>query len=817
MRPWARAPRRAAGTPSRCRCCPATAPRWQDLNQDALGATGTPSVDPGLRQAARRERRGRRRRACRWAARWCCGSPPTAPTDVAGVVRGQPGAVDHDRKDVLALPVLQAGGAVAPGHRQRHQEAGRGRARLHRAPPLKAAPLDDPGVARRSCPTCRRSPRRCCYFQLGRGPRRRRVVAGHHHRGGLLARRRPSGRSTDSYHVATLDNDAERSSTESADFVARVTASTPAEACRPRSDRRTTLSRSTVSDRARTTPGGSIVENYGDRPQLDDARRRPEPRRPAGRRRRAAGVRRRRGVDRDDDRDERFVPAAAAAAAPPDRRAAWPPGSACSASPARAAGRAGARDRACRRWLGYLLVGGVRRRLRLPRRHDAARPARPLATTAPGSDRPRDPSAALACARERERDRRSHRPPDGQRHPEPRPRRHPGVRRRLGDHQASTSATSPTTRPPRTITVSAEDDESLQRLLMRLQTRGVNQVDPGEADDRAWPSRDGVFPDGFYSTTNLDDPGPARRPVARRRQPRDGLRPGRRADDDGAPTRVDTLPMSDVQAGMQVVTGAAGIRVHVPVVDKSGDAFGFMESDVSSREAAGGAGAPGRRRHARGQGRRQEGAVGRRPGRRPHRRRAGHGRDGRRRASSTCCSPATRWPPTTSSRRSTAPSSASTWPTGHGVEHGHEHHIRALNTIRKEGSIKAAVDNGVLTGGIMHALVTHEQGVRARRLGPRRRSAARRLHRRHRGPARDARASSTDVGFCLMVATMLHSVATGNILPGLDPAGLRRHQPGHGHQARRPRLVARPAASSPTSGSSSSSSRSSSCPSYRRP
>jgi hypothetical protein len=43
---------------------------------------------------------------------------------------------------------------------------------------------------------------------------------------------------------------------------------------------------------------------------------------------------------------------------------------------------------------------------------------------------------------------------------------------------------------------------------------------------------------------------------------------------------------------------------------------------------------------------------------------------------------------------------------GRGVEHGHEHHIRALNTIRKAGSIKDAVDQGVLTGGIMHSLVT---------------------------------------------------------------------------------------------------------------
>ena len=52
------------------------------------------------------------------------------------------------------------------------------------------------------------------------------------------------------------------------------------------------------------------------------------------------------------------------------------------------------------------------------------------------------------------------------------------------------------------ITVRAEDDESLERLLMRLQTRGVNQVDPGEASVTE-ADTDGVFPDHFYSTTNL--------------------------------------------------------------------------------------------------------------------------------------------------------------------------------------------------------------------------------------------------------------------------------------------------------------------------
>ena len=39
-----------------------------------------------------------------------------------------------------------------------------------------------------------------------------------------------------------------------------------------------------------------------------------------------------------------------------------------------------------------------------------------------------------------------------------------------------------------TITVTADDDEQLQRLLMRLQTRGVNMVDPGDAGVQHLPT-----------------------------------------------------------------------------------------------------------------------------------------------------------------------------------------------------------------------------------------------------------------------------------------------------------------------------------------
>src|ERR1700712_6106097 len=53
------------------------------------------------------------------------------------------------------------------------------------------------------------------------------------------------------------------------------------------------------------------------------------------------------------------------------------------------------------------------------------------------------------------------------------------------------------------IRVEAADDEALQRLLMRVQTHGANQIDPGEAGLRE-VDRDGVFPEDFYSTTNLE-------------------------------------------------------------------------------------------------------------------------------------------------------------------------------------------------------------------------------------------------------------------------------------------------------------------------
>jgi lysine-ketoglutarate reductase/saccharopine dehydrogenase-like protein (TIGR00300 family) len=105
---------------------------------------------------------------------------------------------------------------------------------------------------------------------------------------------------------------------------------------------------------------------------------------------------------------------------------------------------------------------------------------------------------------------------------------------------------------------------------------------------------------------------------------------------------------------------------------------------------------------------------------------------------------------------------------GGSAEHGHEHHIRAINTIRSAGSIADAVSTGVLRKGIMHALVKHgKQYVLVGSV-------------RDDGPLPDVytdviegqramRACLPEVGFAIMVATMLHSIATGNLLPAKVP------------------------------------------------
>jgi lysine-ketoglutarate reductase/saccharopine dehydrogenase-like protein (TIGR00300 family) len=101
---------------------------------------------------------------------------------------------------------------------------------------------------------------------------------------------------------------------------------------------------------------------------------------------------------------------------------------------------------------------------------------------------------------------------------------------------------------------------------------------------------------------------------------------------------------------------------------------------------------------------------------------------------------------------------------GEPVKDGHDHHMRAINTIRQAGSIRQAVRRGTLKHGIMHACVT--RGVPFVLSGS----------IRDDGPLPDVMTDMLEAqeamrrlvhgaGMALMIASTLHSIATGNMLP----------------------------------------------------
>src|SRR3954466_6452611 len=316
------------------------------------------------------------------------------------------------------------------------------------------------------------------------------------------------------------------------------------------------------------------------------------------------------------------------------------------------------------------------------------------------------------------------------------------------------------------VEIRAGEAELLERIVMRLQVHGANPVDPGTAATRPAPT-DGVFPEDFYSTTNLD---------TFVRLDREWLQVDRAEMDcglvveerDGRPS-IRNVPVSDVRAGQQVVCGAHGVRVEMPpsVVRGAEEDFGFMSSAVSSEKPQ------ALLVHQIAERMREVKQAGKRilwvggpavvhTGAAPAMVRlveAGYVHvlfAGNALATHDIEAPLF------------GTSLGVDLAKGSGVPHGHEHHIRAINTIRAAGSIAQAVASGVLTGGVMHAMV--QVGKPFVLVGS----------VRDDGPLPDVvtdvidgqramRAELHDVGFAIMVATMLHSIATGNLLPASIP------------------------------------------------
>lgn len=115
---------------------------------------------------------------------------------------------------------------------------------------------------------------------------------------------------------------------------------------------------------------------------------------------------------------------------------------------------------------------------------------------------------------------------------------------------------------------------------------------------------------------------------------------------------------------------------------------------------------------------------------------------------------------------------------GEATAGGHGLHMRAINQVRAAGSIAEAVRRGVITSGIMHACVVH--GVPFVLTGS----------IRDDGPLPDVitdavagqeamKRHTTRATMAILIATALHAIATGNMLPAFitNPDGSLRELP----------------------------------------
>ena len=299
---------------------------------------------------------------------------------------------------------------------------------------------------------------------------------------------------------------------------------------------------------------------------------------------------------------------------------------------------------------------------------------------------------------------------------------------------------------------------ALDRLLVRLADLGATQPDTGDA--RLTPAdADGVFSEDFYSTTNL----PTQVRV-------DGAwidveNPEMDCAIVVSDGRARTVAMSDAREGDKIVCGHEGIKVSPLERPRSGtgQVFSFMSSEVSSEKPQGlmVERIAEMARDVKARGLKLLWVLG------PAVVHTGS-------VDAFCALVRSGWVDVVfaGNALATHDSEGAIFGTSLGVslaegiptEHGHEHHIRSINLVRRAGSFKTAVDQGLLTSGIMYHLVKHNidyvLGGSVRDDGP-----LPDVHANVIDAADAMRAALPGVGVALMLASTLHAIATGNLLP----------------------------------------------------
>ena len=309
------------------------------------------------------------------------------------------------------------------------------------------------------------------------------------------------------------------------------------------------------------------------------------------------------------------------------------------------------------------------------------------------------------------------------------------------------------------IKVSAPHEKILEGILERLFELGASTIDIEDVT-LAPSTKDGVYPEGFYSSTNLA----TEIKVHNKWIPVDKISMDCGIKVDSKKGRAQCIKMSDVKAGDDYIITSKGVRVSLPERSQKKGGFQFMSSGISSEKP-------------------MATLITKVADEMAQIKKEGKGKI------LFVCGPAIVH---TGSRDymtciidkgymdilfagnalAAHDIEASLYGTslgvsldkGHNVPEGHNLHLRAINTIRHYGGIKEAVDAGILKKGIMYTCIKKKKDFllagSIRDDGPLPEvitdviQAQREMKKRLEG-----------VEMAVMISTMLHSIAVGNLLP----------------------------------------------------
>ena len=308
------------------------------------------------------------------------------------------------------------------------------------------------------------------------------------------------------------------------------------------------------------------------------------------------------------------------------------------------------------------------------------------------------------------------------------------------------------------LEVTAADQAAFDQVRADLMSLGLSEV---ETEDAEWQvvDIDGTAPEGFYSTTNLvTHVRVAGRWVQVERQRMDAVVADR---GDGVPT---CIKLRDLKEGTRCVVGFDGVRISAHTTRKRQQGkFGFMQGGVSSerRLAAQVQEVAQAWREVRESGRKVvlvAGPVVVHVGAAP--------------TLAAILEAGLVDGLLSGNALAVHDIEVALYGTSLGVElasgrnavHGHMHHMRAINAVRRAGSIPEAVADGTLKTGVMHACVQAKVPF----------CLAGSI--RDDGPLPDtemdliaAQAGYAEVlqdaGMVVILSSMLHGIGTGNMIP----------------------------------------------------